>query len=86
MQYRHDDFGRGTSLSLVNVDRYAAPVILHRYRSVAMNHDPDLTAVPGQGFVDRVIYGFKYHMMQTGAVIGITDIHPRPFAYSIETF
>ena len=46
----------------------------------------DFGTMPGQRFVDRIIDRFKYHVMQTGAVIGIADVHAWPFANSIEAF
>ena len=86
MQHGHNYFRSGTSLFLVNINRNPAAVIFHRYRSVAMYNDFDLLAIPGQGFIDRVIDGFKNHVMQTGAIIGITNVHPWSLAHSIEAF
>jgi hypothetical protein len=51
-----------------------------------VNNDADLGAMARKGFVDRVIDYLKHHMMQTGAVIGITDIHAGPFAYCVQAF
>jgi hypothetical protein len=38
----------------------------------------------GQGFVDRVVHDLEDHVVQTGAVIGVADVHPGPFAYGIK--
>ena len=37
-----------------------------------------------QGFVDRVIDDLEYHVMQTGAVIGVTDVHAGAFSDRVE--
>jgi len=40
--------------------------------------------VPGQRLIDRVVDDLVDHVMQARAVIGIADIHARPFAHRIE--
>jgi len=49
-----------------------------------MNSDGNDVAVTGQGFVDRVVDDLENHVMQTGAVIGVTDVHSRSFAHSLK--
>ena len=39
-----------------------------------------------QGFINRVIDNFKHHVMQSGAIAGIADIHARAFANRFEAF
>ena len=51
-----------------------------------MDDHVHLVAVASQGFVNGVIHHLKYHVMQTGAVIGIANVHPRPFAHGIQPF
>jgi hypothetical protein len=42
--------------------------------------------VTGQGFIDGVIHDLEDHVMQTAAVIGITDVHSGSLSYGVETF
>ena len=51
-----------------------------------MDNDPDAVAVAGQGLVDGVVDDFEHHVVQAAAVIGVADVHARPFAYGIEAF
>jgi hypothetical protein len=48
-----------------------------------MYNDLNFLAMPSQRFIDRVIDGFKNHVMQARTVIGITNVHPGPFTDSI---
>ena len=45
-----------------------------------MNDDPDLVAMAGQGFVDRVVDHLEDHVVQTGSIARVADVHARPFA------
>ena len=83
VKHGHDDLGRRPSLFLMNVDRDPATVVGNGYRLAFVNGNPDLGAVTGQRLVDRVVDRLKDHMVQTGAVIGISDEHPRAFSYSL---
>ena len=56
VQGGHDDLGGGALLCLVLVNGNAAPVILDRYRIVAVDSHLDVIAVPGQGLVDTVVH------------------------------
>jgi hypothetical protein len=51
-----------------------------------MDGDHNVTTVTSERFVDCVIHDLEYHVMQTGTVIGIADIHARAFAYRIKSF
>jgi hypothetical protein len=35
--------------------------------------------MPRESLVDGIIHDLENHVVQTGAVIGITDVHARPF-------
>jgi hypothetical protein len=37
-------------------------------------------------FIDRVIDNLEHHVMQTGSVIGVTDVHTWSFANGFEAF
>jgi len=80
MQDRHDDFGRRAAFFRVNIHRDAATVVRDRDGLVRVNRYSDAVAETGQGLVDRIVNDLKDHMMQTRAVIRVTDVHARTFA------
>ena len=84
VQLGHDDLGRGNAFALVDVDRNAATVVVHRHRAVGVEHDQHGGGVPSERFVDRVVDDLVHHVMQAGTVIGVADIHARPLAHGVE--
>ena len=46
----------------------------------------DLTTKAGEGFINRVVHGFKNHVVQTGTVIGITDVHTGSLTHRLKAF
>jgi hypothetical protein len=40
--------------------------------------------VAGQGLVDRVVDDLEDHMMESGAIVGVADVHTWTFADGIE--
>ena len=86
VQDGHDDLGRRPALFRVDIHRDTAPVVGHRDGFVGVDNDPDAVAVAGQGLVDGVVDDFEHHVVQAAAVIGVADVHARPFAYGIEAF
>jgi len=90
VQHAHDDFG-GRALGFVLVielhaGRNAATVVGDRNRIVGVDGHDDVVAMAGQRFVNRVIDHFEHHMVQTGAIAGIADIHAGAFADRLQTF
>src|SRR5262249_19671799 len=49
-----------------------------------VEHDLDAACMTSQRLVDRVVDDFVDHVMQAGAVIGVTDIHAWPLANGIK--
>jgi len=43
-----------------------------------------MVGVAGEGFVDRVVDDLEHHVVQTGAVMDVTDVHARTLADSLE--
>jgi hypothetical protein len=86
VQLGHDDLGRGNAFALVNVDGNAAAVIAHGDGIVGVEDDFDQRCMAGERLVDRVVDDLVDHVMQTGTVIGVADIHARPLAHGIEAF
>jgi len=44
----------------------------------------DLIAIARQGLVDRVVDDLENHVVQAGTVIGVPDVHSRPFSDCLE--
>ena len=84
MELGHDDLSGGNAFLRVHVDRNSAPVIAHGNRIIGVNFHPDKVRMTGQGLVDAVIHGLVDHVVQTGPVIGVTDIHAGALADSIQ--
>ena len=84
MQLGHDDLGRRHTLFVVDVGGDAAPVVGHGAGAVGVQRHGDEIGVARQRLVDGVVDHFVDHVMQTGAVVRIADIHARPFAHGVE--
>jgi hypothetical protein len=69
----------------VNVRWNAAAVIRNRYRLVGVDRDHDAIAMARQRLVDGVVHDFENHVMEAGAIIGVTDVHAGPLSHRIET-
>ena len=82
----HNHLGRRYPLFLVDINRNTAAIIGHTHRAITVQNNFDNIAIPGQSFIDGVINNLIDHMVETGTVIGITNIHTRAFAYRIEAF
>ena len=76
----HDDFGGGAAFAGVNVHRDSASVVLDGDGVVQMQGDGDFVAESGQRLVDGVVHHFVNHVVQSGAVGGVADIHARALA------
>ncbi len=68
----------------MDVDWNAATVVDDRHALVGVHDHLDLGAVTGQCFVDGVVDHLEHHVVQTGAVFGVADIHAGPFAHGIQ--
>jgi hypothetical protein len=85
VEHRHHDFGRRAPFFGLDADRDAAPVVDHADRAVAVDRHLDVIAESGQRLVDRVVDDFENHVMQTGSIIGVADVHARPLANGLES-
>jgi hypothetical protein len=86
MQLGHDDFGCRYAFTFVNVGRDAAPVVPHRAGTIGIERYLDFSGKSGKRLVDGIVHHLVDHMVEAGAVIGITDIHAGPLAHGIESF
>jgi hypothetical protein len=68
----------------VQVDRYAAAIIRHRYRFVRVDRDYDGVAMTGERLINGVVDDLEDHVVQTGAIIGVADVHARPLSNGLE--
>ena len=81
---RHDHFRRRTSLFRVHAHRNAAPIVGHRHGLVRVDGNGDFLAESRQSFVDRVVDDLENHVVKSGAVIRVTDVHTRTFTDRFE--
>ncbi|CAM5290421.1 hypothetical protein RLIN73S_04688 [Rhodanobacter lindaniclasticus] len=84
MQHRHHHLGGGAVLLGMHVHRDATTIVGHADRAILVDRDQDLVAVAGQRLVDRVVDDLEHHVVQTGAVIGVADVHPRALAHRFQ--
>ena len=69
----------------MHVDRNAAAIVGNRDRLVSVDADRDDVAVTRQGFVDGVVDHLENHVVQTGAIVGVTDVHARSFSDGLKS-
>lgn len=86
VQNGHDHFRRRHALFRVNTGRNTAAVILYGDGVVAVDSNNDVFTVTCERFVDSVIHNLEYHVVQTGAVIRVADIHTRALTHRIQPF
>ena len=86
MQLGHDDLGSRNTFSSVNLGRNPAAVVMDCRRSVRIEDDADLVGMAGERFVDGVVDDFVDHMMESGAIVGVADVHARALADRVEAF
>ncbi|VAU68637.1 Uncharacterised protein [Klebsiella pneumoniae] len=86
VQNGHDHFRSRYALFRVNTGWDATTVIGNGHGVVRMDRDHDVFTVTRERFVDSVIYHLEYHVVQTGAVIRVADIHTRALTHRIQPF
>ena len=85
MQHRHDHFGCRTAFLLVDINRNPSPIITDRDGFIAVDENTHVRAIPGERLVNSVIDDFEHHVVQSGPIIRITNVHAWPFADGIKT-
>ncbi|MNH14577.1 hypothetical protein D3C73_1126880 [compost metagenome] len=86
VQYGHDDLCRRHPFLFVDTGWDTTAIILHRDGVVGVDRHLNVATVASECFVDSVVHDLEYHVVQTGAVISITDIHARTLTYRIQPF
>ena len=84
VQLGHDHLGGGNALLRVHAGRDAAAIVVHGARAVGVERDGHLVGEPGQRLVDGVVDHLVDHVVQTGAVVGVADVHAGPLADGIQ--
>jgi hypothetical protein len=62
----------------------AAAVVRNGYRLIGMNRHSNHAAVPGQGFVNRIIDDLENHVVQARAIVSVTDVHAGAFTNGLK--
>ena len=83
MQLGHNHLSGRHALFFVNSNWNAATIIRDRNRAVGIDPHQNMIRMASQRLIDAIVHNLINHMMQTGAIIRVTDIHPRPFANSL---
>lgn len=86
VQNGHDHFRRRDAFFRVNTGRNATAIIRYGHGVIGVNSHDDIFTVTRERFVDSVIYHLEYHVVQTGAVIRVADIHTRALTHRIQPF
>ncbi len=86
VEHGHDDLGRGPALVFVHVHGDAAAVVDNADRFVLVNRDVDFATVAGERFVDGVVDGLEHHVVQTGAVVRVSNVHARSLSDRVQAF
>ena len=86
VQHGHDHFRGRDALFRVNTGWDATTIIGDGDGVIRMDGDHDVFTVTRERFVDSVIYHLEYHVVQTGAVIRVADIHTRALTHRIQPF
>jgi hypothetical protein len=82
---REYDLGRGALLLLHDVNRDATAVVADGAAVVGVNCHRDFAAVPGEGFVYRVVYDFVDKVVKPAGA-GRPDVHARSLADCLQAF
>ena len=82
----HNHLSGRNTFFLVNIDRNTAAVITNGCRPVGIKDNFGFITITSQSFINGIIKNFINHVVQTRAVIGIADIHPRTFAHGVQPF
>src|SRR5690606_25700703 len=84
MKLRHDDFGSRDAFPRMNRYGNTATIIHDGAGTIRVQTNIHCVAMAGQRLVDGVVHHLIDHVMKTGAVIRVADIHARPLAHGIK--
>jgi hypothetical protein len=69
----------------MDIHRNSTPVVRDSYGLIGVDSDRDRGAITGQGLIDRVVDDLEDHVVQTAAVVGVSDVHAGPLSDGVET-
>ena len=84
VQYGHDDLGGRPALFPMHVDGDAPAIVDHPDRFIAVDGDLDFRAVARERLVYRIVDGLEDHVVQSGPVVCVADVHSGPSAHGIQ--
>ena len=84
VEHRENDFHGRFLLRGVHVHRDAAPVVVHRNRTVRVHLDLDRLAVPGQRLVHAVVHDLV-HAVVKAANARVADVHRGALPHRVHT-
>ncbi len=70
----------------MDIHRNSTAVVRDGDGLILVNLDGDVRAVTRQGLVDGVVDDLEHHVVQTGPVIGVADVHSGAFSDGVEAF
>ena len=68
----------------MNVGGDAAAVVRHRHGTIGVERDRHRVTVARERLVNGVVGNLEHHMMQARSVLGVADVHARPFADGVK--
>ena len=83
VKHRHDDLSSGDTLFML-LSRNTTAIVRDGHRLIGVDDNVYLATVPGQRLINTVVDQLKHHVVQAGAIVGVTDIHARALAHSIK--
>ena len=83
MQLSHNHLSGRHTFFFMNSNRNTATIIRDGNRAISIDPHQNMIRMTSQRLIDAIVYNLVNHMVQTGAVISVTDIHSWPFANSL---
>ena len=75
VQLGHDHFSSGHPFFRVHIHRNTATIVADTDRTIRVQAYVNPVAMPRQGFVNGIVHDLINHVVQTTAVIRVTDVH-----------
>src|SRR5581483_1461074 len=70
----------------MDIDRDPASIVADADGAIFVQRDNDFVAKACQSLVDGIIHNLEDHVMQTGPIIGVADVHSRPLTHGLQAF
>ncbi len=86
MQHGHDDLCCRYPFLIVHTGWDTTAIILYRNGVIRVDGYQNFFTMTREGFVNSVVHNLEYHVVQTGTIISISDIHARTLTHGIQPF